>query len=832
MHRIYQLRSFSPKTNLLSAPKIKTSMVPLKPDVSFSSLAEFLKNPDAVFAKIDPAIRTNLHYTLYDTSYSEAEPNARPFVSQKLMAFDCDKIEVLQDNSFDTRYIDAFFNVTKLDREKTAVVFSGNGLHFLIELDETITTPDFFKANRKLYGLVCKRLDKELARQGLDGTYDIDVFDSQQTLRLPGTMNVKKDKPTRACKVYSPTLLPQPFDLKFMAGGEKTTKDAAPPMGEIFAKDAATKKTKAKKTSTEVDPKLIRRQKFDKDAVLDGCKFLQHAKKNAATLSEPEWFASLSVLARLPGGRELAQEYSAGHPGYSEGEVSEKVDFILGSDAGPRTCDNINTLWGKCSTCPNFGVKASPLFIVGEKFIPSEDAGFLHINQKGVPVPDYVGLINRFEKDHAYLVDEVSEAIFIFNGSHYEEWNYRKITTYAENKFKEQQFESVMQEFFARIKRRNLVTNDQFFQDGFINFKNGVLRVSDGVLLPHSPDFRFLSVLPFDYDPGAKCPEFNDMMTRVTRGDKGLEKTLLEYTGYALCERRYWLQKCIILLGEGSNGKSTYLDTVKALCGEGNYTVCSLMDLNDEKHRHSLMGKLINFSEEMPSTKIADTENFKKLFGGHMTYRQIYQAGGVFKNTAKLFFACNKLPEAYDPTEGYLRRITIVPFDAKFEDGEKDHDILAKVLMELPGIFNRMYAAWKDLKKRGSLFEADASIMEKQGYKEDIDTAGMWIRDHITWDIKWDHTSEFIDVADITAECREFLSSRNPSYRVTPQQMSAHLRRIIPDYRARSKRMANGGATNIHGIRWIKKATDNKPYTNGKDHSAPQVSVLDQTLVL
>jgi hypothetical protein len=51
--------------------------------------------------------------------------------------------------------------------------------------------------------------------------------------------------------------------------------------------------------------------------VLQHCRFLQHCRDDAATLSEPEWWAMVSNLARLDDGREVIHEFSAPYPRYS-----------------------------------------------------------------------------------------------------------------------------------------------------------------------------------------------------------------------------------------------------------------------------------------------------------------------------------------------------------------------------------------------------------------------------------------------------------------------------------------------------------------------------------
>lgn len=85
------------------------------------------------------------------------------------------------------------------------------------------------------------------------------------------------------------------------------------------------------------------------------CSFMEHCRKNAVNLSEPEWFAMLSnfaVLGRM--GWELAHFYSSPYPNYSKEETSRKLDYA--SRQAPMTCERIKSLFDcgeKCGvTCP------------------------------------------------------------------------------------------------------------------------------------------------------------------------------------------------------------------------------------------------------------------------------------------------------------------------------------------------------------------------------------------------------------------------------------------------------------------------------------------------
>ena len=70
------------------------------------------------------------------------------------------------------------------------------------------------------------------------------------------------------------------------------------------------------------------------------CEFLKHCDEDRATLSEPEWYAMVSILARETGGPNLIHSLSRGYPRYQPGETDKKIVHAL-NDTGPATCERI-----------------------------------------------------------------------------------------------------------------------------------------------------------------------------------------------------------------------------------------------------------------------------------------------------------------------------------------------------------------------------------------------------------------------------------------------------------------------------------------------------------
>lgn len=97
------------------------------------------------------------------------------------------------------------------------------------------------------------------------------------------------------------------------------------------------------------------------DLIEQHCPFMAHCQADAATLSEPEWFAQATILTRCQDGEKLFHERSAPHPGYNPKEAQAKLDQAR--KYGPRTCVSIRRDLGftGCDSCPYRAHVKSPI---------------------------------------------------------------------------------------------------------------------------------------------------------------------------------------------------------------------------------------------------------------------------------------------------------------------------------------------------------------------------------------------------------------------------------------------------------------------------------------
>lgn len=706
--------------------------------------------------------RWNLYYTL-----ANCNAGKREFSSQSVLAFDIDHVD--QNKIEET--ITVVLSVLKVHRENTAIISSGYGLHFIIALEHKIRSADFFKTNKHHYKAICDKIKLALENAGLAGEPDPSIFEPRRLLRLPGTTNRKPNRPDAECKILQGHMKPIAFSLE---------------LAELSGIPQV-------KASAQISKNFLRRYpKVDTHAVLDGCNFLKWTKDHAAEVTEPQWYAALSIVGRLEGGKELAHEYSMGHPDYSPDATDKKLAQALEA-SGPRTCSNINDIWGDCATCPNFECVKSPIMIQGADAIATENTGFYHVSFKKDGeikyTPAYDDLIKFFARKYGGFVTLASNrSVHVWTGTHYVPIENATIEAFASEVMDPSPQMYQVREFRERICITNQHDMNWFDNTtaGRVNFKNGVLDTKTGDFMPHSPERGFRYVLGFDYDPAATCPLYDAMLGRITSGNKQIEQVLDEAGGFSIITGPYYPHKAIVLVGDGANGKSTWLNILAAVAGEGNSTGITLLDLQrDEGYRQMLDGKLYNVSEETSVKSFADSSMFKRLVGGSVIQvRKLYHPAYEIINRAKILITCNELPTSYDSTHGFARRLIVIPFNRKFDknDPEFDPDLEEKIKAnELAGVFNRLYAAYKLLAKNRHFTECEIVTAKLEEYALEIDNVKNWVKENVTYFSNGSMDTKFITISDMYSayKIRTEMGGHKP---VNVTVFGKRLKTLIPAY--------------------------------------------------
>lgn len=268
--------------------------------------------------------------------------------------------------------------------------------------------------------------------------------------------------------------------------------------------------------------------------------------------------------------------------------------------------------------------------------------------------------------------------------------------------------------------RTKAIQQVEFDKKPLFVFKNGTLEFETGNFRSCNKSDLATILLPYVYDPAAQCPKFKEFLEKIFwRADRKLQDVdgdaridlIQEFAGYLLYTNCPF-QKALLLLGEGSNGKSTLLDLIKAVFGEKNFASVEIDKLNKPFQAVELIGKLANITTETGLNFGGAESIFKKLVAGEeVSDSYKCKDNFTFTTRAKFFIAANKLPRAQDTSYGFNRRFIMLKLQNEFvedhEPNEKklelrvDTKLKDAIMAELPGIFNWIYTGYKRLKERG-----------------------------------------------------------------------------------------------------------------------------------
>lgn len=201
-----------------------------------------------------------------------------------------------------------------------------------------------------------------------------------------------------------------------------------------------------------------------------------------------------------------------------------------------------------------------------------------------------------------------------------------------------------------------------------IAFNNGIYDLVTGELKPFSTDIVITNKIPWDYNPDAYFELADKTLNKLSCDDAAIRALLEECIGYCFY-RRNELGKAFILTGDKNNGKSTFLDIVKTILGDKNISALDLKELGDRFNTSMMFGKMANIGDDIGDDFLQGSQVsiFKKIVtGNRIKAERKGQDPFEFNPFIKLLFSANDIPRMKDKTGAVLRRLVIIPFNARF----------------------------------------------------------------------------------------------------------------------------------------------------------------------
>lgn len=285
------------------------------------------------------------------------------------------------------------------------------------------------------------------------------------------------------------------------------------------------------------------------------------------------------------------------------------------------------------------------------------------------------------------------------------------------------------------VKRATYIDREEFEHENLLCVGNGILDLETKEVFPHTPTRKFFCKIPVKYEEDVKCPKILKFLKQVVTVKQ--LPLIQEILGYCLSPT-YEFHKALMLIGEGSNGKSTLLSLFKHFLGKDNIANVSLQSICNNRFASShLQGKLANIYADLPDKALRYTGTFKMLTGGDTIQgERKWHDAFEFVNHAKLLFSTNKIPETGDDTLAFFRRWIIISCPNTFIGEKRDPNILEKLTTEkeLTGLLNWALEGLTRLQEKGGFSDNKTMNERREQYIKASNSAKAFIETRLEFD--------------------------------------------------------------------------------------------------
>lgn len=217
-----------------------------------------------------------------------------------------------------------------------------------------------------------------------------------------------------------------------------------------------------------------------------------------------------------------------------------------------------------------------------------------------------------------------------------------------------------------------------------IHFKNGTLsKDENGLFTVWSNEKEFcINRINTNYNPNAKTPtKFLDYLKTVYYEDD--QQTIQQYCGYCLLPTTI-LQKALLVIGDGGEGKSVLGAVLNGILGENNCYNDSISVLQKNFGIANIENKLLFIDDDLSENALTNARTFKNLVTNKTTIaaEKKFIQDNQFKSYARfLIFGNFTLQSLYDISEGFSRRQLVL--QAKPKDRNRiDNPFIDREIIE------------------------------------------------------------------------------------------------------------------------------------------------------
>lgn len=294
---------------------------------------------------------------------------------------------------------------------------------------------------------------------------------------------------------------------------------------------------------------------------------------------------------------------------------------------------------------------------------------------------------------------------------------------------------------FKRPALESIQDNAYFIDDvrgkwdefAVINHQNGTIIIDSDGNIEHKAHDRsdyMTYVLPYAYDPNAKCKKWNGFLNKVIP-DESVQMVLQEYAGYLFLPK--YLQNFLFLYGMGANGKSVFIKVLASLFDEANVSYIEVQDMYDH-NLDGLNGKKLNISSEISgnANQKGQVELLKKIAeGATITVNPKHERSYKITKPPKLVMSGNEKIKGGGQNDGLIRRLMMIPFEVQIPKAERNPDLHKEIIEEeMSGVLNWAVDGLLRLVKNRLRF-TQSNILDNvmDEYREETDQVYLYIKE-------------------------------------------------------------------------------------------------------
>lgn len=241
--------------------------------------------------------------------------------------------------------------------------------------------------------------------------------------------------------------------------------------------------------------------------------------------------------------------------------------------------------------------------------------------------------------------------------------------------------------------------SDDFWRgQKYVNLISGVYDIMQQELVPVRSEYKFDYLINIRYIAHCRlenAPTFKHYIETSV----GMEQyeCLMRVLGYCLSSLTKG-RKAFVFYGIGRTGKSTILNVIESVIGEGLVSHEPFHTMSNERSKAHYEGKRINISRETSTKVNRNEESFKSLIScEYITGSEKFERQRDFIATLSFIFAGNTDLEFSNTDDAILDRLVYIMFTHKIPEDEIDLDLEEKLLAEKDVIFSLALDSLKGL---------------------------------------------------------------------------------------------------------------------------------------